>query len=248
MVSDVLGVELSNDRTNTSCVSSAPDEMAVTNVFTPSPLVSVSASWLNESTVDQTTDNNDTYPSDLRFNENSLTVVIVYCVLFLVAAVGNLTVFITLFKSRHRKSRISLMITHLAVADLMVTFIMIPLEVLVWLYDFESDATQIHNFIYTLYTQVGWRLTVQWLAGNLACKVFLFLRAFGLYLSSNVLVCVSLDRYFAILHPLRVNDARRRGKLMLACAWIVSLLWSVPQQQTGLLLLSKLPELTKIPN
>lgn len=77
--------------------------------------------------------------------------------------------------------------------------------------------------------QVGWRLTVQWLAGNLACKVFLFLRAFGLYLSSNVLVCVSLDRYFAILHPLRVNDARRRGKFMLACAWIVSLLWSVPQ-------------------
>lgn len=129
MVSDVLGVELSNDRTDPSCVSSAPDEMDLTNAFTPSPLVSVSAPWLNESAVDQTTDINDTFPADLRFNENSLTVVIVYCVLFLIAAVGNLTVFITLFKSRHRKSRISLMITHLAVADLMVTFIMIPLEV-----------------------------------------------------------------------------------------------------------------------
>lgn len=72
---------------------------------------------------------NETFPEYLTFNENSLWTVIVYCVLFLVAAVGNLTVFISLFRSRNRKSRISLMIRHLAIADLMVTFIMIPLEV-----------------------------------------------------------------------------------------------------------------------
>jgi gonadotropin-releasing hormone receptor len=77
--------------------------------------------------------------------------------------------------------------------------------------------------------EVGWRATTQWLAGNAACKVLLFLRAFGLYLSSMVLVCVSLDRYFAILYPLRVNDARRRGKLMLTAAWLVSIICSVPQ-------------------
>lgn len=72
---------------------------------------------------------NDTYPADLRFNHNSLTVVLVYSALFVVAAVGNLTVFISLFRSRHRKSRISLMIRHLAIADLVVTFVMIPIEV-----------------------------------------------------------------------------------------------------------------------
>lgn len=72
---------------------------------------------------------NDTFPAHLRFNENSLTVVLVYTALFIVAAVGNLTVFVSLFRSRHRKSRISLMIRHLALADLLVTFIMIPLEV-----------------------------------------------------------------------------------------------------------------------
>ncbi|XP_020712343.2 adipokinetic hormone/corazonin-related peptide receptor variant I-like [Athalia rosae] len=147
---------------------------------------------------------NGTLPPQFRFTEQSLSVVVVYCLLFVVAAVGNLTVFISLFRGRHRKSRISLMMSHLAAADLLVTFIMIPLE-------------------------VGWRLTVQWLAGNLACKMFLFLRAFGLYLSSNVLICVSLDRYFAILHPLKVNDARRRGKIMLAIAWVCSLLYAVPQ-------------------
>ncbi|XP_063926076.1 adipokinetic hormone/corazonin-related peptide receptor variant I-like isoform X2 [Zophobas morio] len=146
--------------------------------------------------------NNDTVPEILI--QQNLNVILVYSALFVVAAVGNLTVFISLFRSRHRKSRISLMIRHLAIADLIVTFIMIPIE-------------------------VGWRVTGKWIAGNVACKVFLFLRAFGPYLSSNVLVCVSLDRYFAVLHPLRVNDARRRGKMMLAFAWGTSFVYCIPQ-------------------
>lgn len=77
--------------------------------------------------------------------------------------------------------------------------------------------------------QIGWRLTVEWKAGNIACKVFLFLRAFCLYLSSNVLVCVALDRCFAVLYPLRVTDARRRGKVMLLGAWLIAILNALPQ-------------------
>lgn len=71
---------------------------------------------------------NDTSTFNLQFNKNTLTI-IVYVVLFFIAAIGNLTVVVSLLKSRYRKSRISLMILHLAIADSMVTFIMIPLEV-----------------------------------------------------------------------------------------------------------------------
>ncbi|XP_065335471.1 adipokinetic hormone/corazonin-related peptide receptor variant I-like isoform X1 [Cloeon dipterum] len=159
--------------------------------------------WRNGSEV-YDGDAEPTLPPELRFNTGALVAIIVYSSLFVVAAVGNVTVFVTLYRNRHRKSRINLMIMHLAIADMVVTFVMIPLE-------------------------VGWRATTQWLAGNAACKILLFLRAFGLYLSSMVLVCVSLDRYFAILYPLRVNDARRRGKMMLILAWVVSIICSMPQ-------------------
>lgn len=148
--------------------------------------------------------------------QNVRVVVAVYCVLFSVAAVGNLSVFITLLRARHRKSRISLLMSHLAAADLIVTFVMIPLE-------------------------VAWRVTTKWLAGNFACKLFLFLRAFGLYLSSNVLVCISLDRYFAIIYPLKLSDARRRGKLMLLFAWLNSLMCAYPQVRNCTVYLSKIP-------
>ncbi|XP_023209719.1 gonadotropin-releasing hormone receptor-like, partial [Centruroides sculpturatus] len=143
-------------------------------------------------------------PHYLTFNEDSVKELVIYSFLFVVAAAGNLPVFITLLRNRHRKSRIKLMLMHLAIADLIVTFIMIPLE-------------------------ISWRITVEWIAGNTACKVMLFLRAFGPYLSSMVLVCISLDRYFAILHPLKVNDAQRRSKIMLTFAWVISIICSIPQ-------------------
>ena len=42
---------------------------------------------------------------------------------------GNVTVFFTLVTSRSRKTRISVIILHLTIADLLVTFILLPTEV-----------------------------------------------------------------------------------------------------------------------
>lgn len=97
-----------------------------------SPMMSIASEiWNNETIINEQALElaNSSAPIAPTFNNDGLTVVIVYCILFAIAAVGNLTVFITLFKSRRRKSRISLMITHLAIADLLVTFVTIPFEV-----------------------------------------------------------------------------------------------------------------------
>ncbi|KAK2148861.1 hypothetical protein LSH36_479g02000 [Paralvinella palmiformis] len=130
--------------------------------------------------------------------------VIAYSVLFFIAAFGNLTVFITLFRNRHRRSRVNLFIMHLSIADMIVTFVMIPME-------------------------IGWHATVSWRAGDVACRVLMFCRPFGFYLSSFILVAISLDRYFAIRHPMSISDADKRGKLMLLMAWIFSVVASTPQ-------------------
>lgn len=73
---------------------------------------------------------NDTLPDEMKFTRRSLVTVILYCIGFVIAAVGNLTVFVTLASGRYRKSRISLMICHLSAADLFVVFFMIPIEVI----------------------------------------------------------------------------------------------------------------------
>lgn len=143
-------------------------------------------------------------PANMQFGGQHVVFIAAYSCFFFIAAVGNLTVFITLFRNRSDRSRVNMFIMHLSIADLIVTFIMLPLE-------------------------IGWNATVEWLAGNAACRILMFFRTFGLYLSSFVLVVISLDRYFAILHPLSLNDADKRGKIMLCFAWIFSIVASAPQ-------------------
>jgi len=145
-------------------------------------------------------------PEDLRtMSESSRNCVIAYTILFIIASTGNLTVFASFCRQyKKHKNRISLLILHLSVADLIVSFCLIPIEIF-------------------------WRMTIQWYGGNLLCKACQFMRAFGLYLSSMVLICVSFDRFFAILFPLKAIGGQHRVKVMLWMAWIASGVFSAPQ-------------------
>ena len=157
---------------------------------------SMNDSWLNVS--------DDSMPREMTFSSDNMVSVITYSCMFVISASGNLTVFITLFRTRGIKSRVNTFIMHLAIADLIVALIMLPLE-------------------------TAWHITVAWLAGDIACRILMFCRAFGFYLSSFVLVTISLDRYFSIVHPLSIHDADRRAKILLTFAWVLSSVSSIPQ-------------------
>lgn len=142
----------------------------------------------------------DHMPKELIFSGDSLLSVISYLILFIISAIGNLLVLIIFCKQRH--SRFNIFIMHLCFADLIVTFIMLPME-------------------------IGWHITVSWMAGDIGCRVFMFARAYGFYLSSFIVVAISLDRYFAVVRP--SGDDKRRGKIMIPMAWILSAAASTPQ-------------------
>ncbi|XP_054277217.1 adipokinetic hormone/corazonin-related peptide receptor variant I-like [Macrosteles quadrilineatus] len=144
-------------------------------------------------------------PIDMRFNAGHVVSIVFYSILFVFSAIGNITVLsIILRRRRNSSSRINTMLMHLAIADLLVTFLMMPLEIV-------------------------WAATVAWWAGDVACRITAFFRIFGLYLSSFVLICISIDRYFAVLKPMNLSDVDRRGKVMLTCAWVGSTICSTPQ-------------------
>lgn len=153
-------------------------------------------------------ENDGSLPKELtEMSESSKHCMIAYCILFVIATSGNLTVLLSVYKQyKKNKSRITLLILHLSIADLIVCCTLIP-------------------------TEVFWRITIQWRGGNMLCKVMQFLRAFGLYLSSMVLICVSFDRFFAILYPMKMlkGQGHQRIKIMLWIAWIASAAFSAPQ-------------------
>ncbi|KAL4646732.1 gonadotropin-releasing hormone II receptor-like [Arapaima gigas] len=127
-------------------------------------------------------------------------------VLFIFAAVSNLAVLVSVARGRGRRLAAHLrpLILSLAAADLIMTFIVMPLDMV-------------------------WNVTVQWYAGDTMCKLLCFLKLFAMHSSAFILVVISLDRHHAILHPLDSFDVNRRNKRMLMLAWSLSLLLASPQ-------------------
>lgn len=72
---------------------------------------------------------NSTESSDVVPIPEQEFVISVYSALLVIGALGNVAVFTSLMRSRRRKSRVNLLMTHLAVADMIVIFFVIPLEV-----------------------------------------------------------------------------------------------------------------------
>ncbi|XP_055898530.1 gonadotropin-releasing hormone receptor-like isoform X3 [Biomphalaria glabrata] len=147
---------------------------------------------------------NSSFGEAPKFTTASLTKAVVFGVMFLISFVGNVATLVQMRRLRRRKSTINTLIVNLALADLLVSFFCIA-----------GDSV--------------WAATVQWLAGNIVCKLFKYMQVFALYLSTYITVAISLDRCVAVLDPMRRNEAAHRVRLMISFAWIFSALFSIPQ-------------------
>lgn len=130
-----------------------------------------------------------------------VTITLILCAL---SACCNLAVLYSANHNRRKQSHVRLIITNLAVADLLVTFVVMPLD-------------------------AAWNITVQWLAGDVACRTLMFLKLVAMYSCAFMTVVISLDRQAAILNPLSINQARRKNKVLLSVAWTMSVVLSIPQ-------------------
>ncbi|NXP83292.1 GNRR2 protein, partial [Ramphastos sulfuratus] len=136
-----------------------------------------------------------------QFTRAALVRVIVTGIFFVLAAGSNAAVLCSLLRKR-RKSHVRPLILSLALADLLVTVAVMPLDAV-------------------------WNVTVQWYGGDFSCKLLNFLKLFAMYAAALVLVVISLDRHAAVLHPF--SRARRRNGLLLRAAWVGSVLLALPQ-------------------
>lgn len=126
--------------------------------------------------------------------------------LFAFAACSNLALLVSVWCGRGQRlaSHLRPLMLSLASADLMMTFVVMPLDAV-------------------------WNVTVQWYGGDALCKLLCFLKLFAMHASAFILVVISLDRQHAILHPLDALSAHCRNRRMLLLAWSLSLLLASPQ-------------------
>ncbi|XP_073781263.1 gonadotropin releasing hormone receptor 3 isoform X1 [Danio rerio] len=124
--------------------------------------------------------------------------------LFVFAAGSNLALLVSVCRSRRLASHLRPLILSLAAADLLMTFVVMPLDMV-------------------------WNVTVQWYAGDVVCKLLCFLKLFAMQTSAFILVGISLDRHQAILRPLDTLTAPQRNRRRMLTAWSLSALIASPQ-------------------
>lgn len=141
----------------------------------------------------------------------ALVRVYVLCILGIISLVGNIATIWNIEKtrnirrnSRHTWSAIYVLILHLSIADLLVT-------------------------VFCIFGEAAWNFTVEWIAGEFSCKMVKFIQMFGLYLSTYVLVLIGIDRYVAVKYPMKSLNMAKRCHHLLICAYILSLVMSLPQ-------------------
>ena len=139
-------------------------------------------------------------------NENlALIEISVQCIIFGFAVIGNTTVLLTLWTRRRKLSRVHLLMIHSSSADLFVAFC-------------------------NVLPQICWDLTYVFLGGDFLCRFVKYIQIVAMYASSYVLVMTAIDRYIAVIHPFTAHKwSSRKVHYMVAVAWSLALLYSLPQ-------------------
>ncbi|XP_073532713.1 neuropeptide S receptor isoform X2 [Phyllobates terribilis] len=119
--------------------------------------------------------------------------------------IGNSVVLYLTWKerARKRKSRMTFFVTQLAITDALTGLI-------------------------SILTDIIWRFTGDFLAPDIVCRVIRYLQVVLLYASTYVLVSLSIDRYHAIVHPMKFLQGERQAKVLIVVAWTLSFLFSIP--------------------
>lgn len=146
-----------------------------------------------------------------KLTQSALIRVYVLGILGIISLIGNVAIIFHLFKTRQFRrcsgktwSTIYVLILHLSIADLFVT-------------------------VFCIFGEAAWYYTVEWIAGELACKLVKFCQMFALYLSTYVLVLIGIDRWTAVRYPMQSLHMSKRCYRYLAAVYTLSMVLSSPQ-------------------
>ncbi|XP_060923295.1 prokineticin receptor 1a [Limanda limanda] len=139
------------------------------------------------------------------FSVASVVLGVVLVGIMLVCGVGNCLFIFSLARYKQLRNRTNLLIAHLALSDVLVAAVCCP---------FLMD--------YYVVKQLSWD------HGLLLCAATNYLRTASLYVSTNALLAIAVDRYMVILHPLKPRMKQQTACWVTLTVWIVPVLISVP--------------------
>ncbi|XP_026755695.2 RYamide receptor-like [Galleria mellonella] len=131
-------------------------------------------------------------------------VYLMYCTVFIVALLGNGLVCFVVQTSPRMKTVTNYFIVNLAVGDILMTLFCIP------------------------FSFVSMLVLRYWPFGAVMCKVVNYSQAVSVLVSAYTLLAISIDRYMAIMRPLRPRLGKAAAKFVVAVVWGGALATAAP--------------------
>ena len=152
-----------------------------------------------------TSDQNDTLdPCAVALNFVNVILLCLYSVLFFIAVGGNLLVLLVVLGQRRMRTVTNFFLLNLAIGDIAKALICIP---------------------FTFVVNV---LVPYWPFGSFMCPFVLYMQTVVVFVSAFTLVAMSIDRYMAILHPLRQKLTLKQLIVTIIIVWTLALAVPLP--------------------
>lgn len=132
-----------------------------------------------------------------------VAIAILYNSIFVTALLGNALVCYVVFSSPRMRTVTNYLIANLAVGDLLMALLCVPFS----------------------YVPV---LLQYWPFGQFLCYLLSPAQAISVFVSSYTLVALAVDRYMAILYPLRPRFRRSQACWVIAVVWLIAIITASP--------------------
>lgn len=130
---------------------------------------------------------------------------VLYSVAFVVGLIGNSLIIYVTYRYRRMQSVTNVLLSSLASADLLLIVFCIPVKV-----------AKLFSF--------------SWAMGAFLCKFIHYIQNVSMICSVLTLTAISIERYYAIVHPMRAKYicTLSQVRIVIAITWVVSFLLAVP--------------------
>lgn len=129
---------------------------------------------------------------------------VLYVSIATIAVIGNSIIIFVVIARRNMQNATNVFIANLAFADVVLGFFAAP---------FQWQSAMLNR----------------WVLDGFMCKVAPFIKNVSVMVSVLTLTLVAIDRYLAVIHPLKAGFGKYIVIIILAIIWIISMGASIPQ-------------------
>jgi len=142
----------------------------------------------------------------------------VYCVVLLGSFFGNIFIILIVYKHRDLRKTINYFIVNMTLSDLVFPLILLPLKI-------------------TEVVTDSWHWRVSGILGSILCKLSYFASSVSLFVSTQSLVWIAIDRFVAVVFPMKLGLISTKIRtIAIISTWIFAGVLNIPWLLTSKLL------------